>query len=80
TELYTHGLPRQKSGVRIRFFPQDLLSVVDYARKDGRPVLRAITNEIREVIEHPSKDGLMDLTDPMPGLAYLLGGILSTRD
>ncbi len=80
TPLYTCGQSRQKSGVRIRFFPQDLLSVVDYARKDGHSVLRAFTDEIRELIEHPSKDGLMDLADPMPGLAYLLGGILSKRD
>ncbi len=78
--LCTCGLPRQKSGVRIRFFPQDLLSVIDYARKDGYSIAKAITGEIRELISHPSKDGLMDLADPIPGLAYLLGGILSKRN
>ncbi len=70
----------QEDGVKIRFFPQDFLSLAQYAKHRGDNVgngLGYLAREGLRLLSPGLKDGLMSLSDPLPGLAYLLGGAFS---
>ncbi len=69
----------QKDGVRIRFFPQDLLSIRQYLGGPGNGfgylVMEALT-----LLNPGLKDGLFTFSDPVPGLMYLAGGVFGRND
>lgn len=67
--------PVQRDGVRVRYFPQDFIAISEYARNSNRPLAYALGSVV-ELLNPRLADGLMSLRDPLPGLAYLLGGII----
>ncbi|MGI6643103.1 MAG: ATP-grasp domain-containing protein [Bacillota bacterium] len=70
----------QEDGVKVRFFPQDFLSLAQYAKHAGNTALRSMGYVAREgfkLLNPGLKDGLLSLSDPLPGLAYLVGGAFS---
>jgi predicted ATP-grasp superfamily ATP-dependent carboligase len=69
--------PKQQDGVRVRFFPHDFLSVVEYAKASSSPFNYALSASI-ELLNPWLKDGLLSIKDPMPGLSYLAKGVLKT--
>lgn len=73
-------LPRmeQRDGVRVRFFPNDFLSVFEYARAERAGPLQAL-GWLLELANPALPDGLLALSDPAPGLLYLIGGLTRRR-
>jgi len=67
---------RQKDGVRVRFFPGDLISLFEYARLPGNGA-GYIARGIWDLLKNSPRDGLFSLSDPMPGLIHLTGGVFS---
>ncbi len=69
----------QKDGVKMRFFPNDFLSLPQYAREQKNKTAYLVGESLR-LLNPGLKDGLLSLSDPMPGLVYLVGGVLSSHD
>lgn len=65
---------KQRDGVRIRFFPQDFASIGAYAKISGNPA-RYAAKAAAELLNPFLRDGLFQAADPLPGLAYLVGGL-----
>lgn len=62
-----------KEGVKVRFFVNDLMAVVDHI-KYGKNKLDFLRQFIRDLADHTIRDGIVDYNDLKPSLAYL--GIL----
>lgn len=67
---------RQRNGVKVRFFPGDFLSLLEYAKVPGNGV-RYVAKGVWDLLRSGSKDGLFTLSDPKPGLIHLAGGVFS---
>lgn len=65
---------RQKDGVRVRFFPGDFVSLFEYSRLPGNGA-GYIAKGLWDLLKYRPRDGLFSLSDPMPGLIHLTGGV-----
>ncbi len=68
----------QKDGVWVRFFPNDFLSLRQYTVEQKNKGAYFAKESMR-LLNPGLKDGLLSLADPMPGLVYLVGGVLSSN-
>ncbi len=72
---------RQRDGVRVRFFPGDILSLFEYAK--SRPQagtaggIRYALSESFRLLSPSVRDGFYSISDPKPGLVHLAGGVVS---
>lgn len=73
--------PRQRNGVRVRFFPHDFLSVVEYSRGERGPVRRAayLARSALELLDPRLPDGLFSRDDLRPWVSYLANGVLKRK-
>lgn len=63
--------PRQREGVRMRFFPQDLLAAREYCLRARHPARYAV-GWLGQMADPRVVDGVWQWRDPGPGLAYVL--------
>jgi len=57
-------------GRKVRFFLPDLLAVIAQFRRGGRPGV--LVTYAKELLDLTIKDGMFELSDPMPTVAYIL--------
>jgi predicted ATP-grasp superfamily ATP-dependent carboligase len=70
------GPVRQRNGVKVRFFPGDFVSLLEYARLPGNGV-GYFTRGVWDLLKFGLRDGLFSLSDPVPGLIHFAGGVFS---
>ena len=70
------GPVRQKNGVKVRFFPGDFISLLEYARLPGNGA-GYVARGVWDLLKFGLRDGLFSLSDPMPGLIHFAGGVFS---